>query len=210
MTGCIEGILQIFKDGLPIVIYTGHCNLLPAKLGRCVLSDLKIQGTSVSPSLDIALTSISRMLSSNSFADLYLPAPVSRVHFTIKAFWWRIMVNTFPKHVNMMLDVGCLPHQPSHACNDVSTAELDRALVTVIPSYIVESVKFLLSESHTNWHASHEVLDAIPIFEAWETYTGVFFHQQVVIVRLHTCLSDSTPVIVELLTDCEQVVRRVL
>jgi hypothetical protein len=38
-----------------------------------------------------------------------------------------------------MLGIGWLLHQPSHAFDDVSTAEFDRALVIVIPSHILES-----------------------------------------------------------------------
>jgi len=48
---CVEGIWQIFDDRLPIVIYTGYYVLSPAKFERCVLSDMNIKGTSVSPTL---------------------------------------------------------------------------------------------------------------------------------------------------------------
>jgi hypothetical protein len=41
---------------------------------------------------------------------------------------------------NEMLGVGWLPHQPSHAFDDVSTPVFDRALVIVIPSHILESM----------------------------------------------------------------------
>jgi hypothetical protein len=49
----IEGLWRIFQDGLPIVIYTGHLFLSPAKFGRCVLLDMIIQRTSVSPTLRV-------------------------------------------------------------------------------------------------------------------------------------------------------------
>ena len=39
-----------------------------------------------------------------------------------------------------MFGVGWLPHQPSHAFDDVSTPVLDRLLVIVIPSHMLESV----------------------------------------------------------------------
>jgi hypothetical protein len=65
-----------------------------------------------------------------------------------------------------MLGVGWLPHQPSHAFDDVSTAVFDRALVIVIPSHILKSVLFPLPETLIIWHASHELLDAIPVCEA--------------------------------------------
>jgi hypothetical protein len=39
-----------------------------------------------------------------------------------------------------MLGAGWLPHQPSHAFDDVSTPVFDMALVIVIPSLILEIV----------------------------------------------------------------------
>jgi len=39
-------------------------------------------------------------------------------------------------------------------------------------------------------HASDELLFAIPVVEAWEMKSRVFFLQQVVIVRLHALLLD--------------------
>jgi hypothetical protein len=42
--------------------------------------------------------------------------------------------------VNGILRIGWLPHQPSHALNDVPTLVVDRPLVIVIPSHILESV----------------------------------------------------------------------
>ena len=50
---CIEGIWRIFEHTLPIVICTGHSCLSPAKLERCVLSDMKIKGSSASPALSV-------------------------------------------------------------------------------------------------------------------------------------------------------------
>ena len=92
----------------------------------------------------------------------------------------------------MMLGVGWLPHQPSHAFDDVSTTVFDRALVVVIPSHILEGVQFPLPESLMIWNASHELLDAIPAFEAWEMQSSVFHLQHVVIVRLHALPPDRT------------------
>jgi len=137
---CIEGIWRIFENRLPIVIYTGHSFLSPAKFERCVSSDMKIKGTSVSPSLSVALTSISTSLSSSICAYLCLPPPVHSVHFSIEVFRWGIAVKAMPRGVNEMLSVGWQPHQPSHAFDDVSTPVFDRPLVIVIPSHILESV----------------------------------------------------------------------
>jgi hypothetical protein len=48
--------------------------------------------------------------------------------------------------VYVMLSIGWLPPQPSHAFEDISTPVFDRALVMVIPSHILESVQFPLPE----------------------------------------------------------------
>ena len=80
----------------------------------------------------------------------------------------------------------------------------------VISFHIFESVKFPLPESQIIWHASHVLLDAIPVFEAWETQSGVFFLQHVVIVRLHACLLDLTLDLFVLSTHCERLVGIVL
>ena len=101
---------------------------------------MKIKGASVSPSLSIALTSISTLLSSSISASRCLPPPVRSVHFSIEAFRWRFAVDAMLRGVNEMLGVGWLPHQPSHAYDDGSTAVFDRPLVIVIPSHILESV----------------------------------------------------------------------
>ena len=97
------------------------------------------------------------------------------MHFGIEAFRWRIAVKPTLRGVNEMLGIGWLPHQTSHAVDDVSTPGLDRESVIGIPSHILESVYFPLPESLIIWHASHELLDAITILEAWETQSGVFF-----------------------------------
>jgi len=51
---CVEGICGIFEDRLPIAIYIHDTFISAAKLERCVPSDLKIKGTSISPTLRIA------------------------------------------------------------------------------------------------------------------------------------------------------------
>jgi len=138
-----------------------------AKFERCVPSDMMITGTSVSPSLRVCFTSIYMILSSSISAYLCLPPLVRNVDFSIDTFWWRIAVKATLRGVNQMLCIGWLPHQPSHTYDDVSTPVFDMPLVIVIPSQILESVEFPLPESLIIWHASQELLDAIPIFEAW-------------------------------------------
>jgi len=137
---------------------------------------------------------------------LGLPPPVRSVHFGIEAFWGRIAVKATLRGENEMLGVGSLPHQPSHAFDDVSTPVLDRALAIVIPCHILESLYFPLPESLIIWHPSHELLDAIPVFGASETQSGVFFLQHLVIVRLHALLLDLTVDIFVLFTRRERVV----
>ena len=114
------------------------------------------------------------------------------MHFGIEAFRGCIAVIATLRGENEMLGVGWLPHQPSHAFDDVSTPVFDRALVIVIPSHILESVQFPLPKSLVVWHASHKLLDANPVFEAWEMQSCVFFVQHVAIVRLHALLLDPT------------------
>ena len=191
-TVCVEGIWRIFEDRVPIVIYTDHSFLSPAKFKRCVLSDMKIKGTTVSPRLSVALTSISTLLSSSISAYLCLPPAVRTVHFSIEAFRWRIAVKATLRGINAMFGVGWQPYLPSHAFDDVSTPVFDRPLVIVIASHILESVSFPLPESLLIWDASHKLLHAIPVFEAWETHRGVLFLHHVVIVRLHTPLLHLT------------------
>jgi len=137
---CVEGIWWIFENSLAIVIYTGHSFLLPAKFNRCVPLHMKIKGTSGSPTLSVDLMSISKWLSTSISAYLWLPTIVHGVDFGTKAFWWRITINAMQRGVNVMLSVGWLPHQPSHAFDDISTPVFNRPLVVVIPSHILESV----------------------------------------------------------------------
>jgi hypothetical protein len=187
---CVEDILRIFDDRLPIVIYTGYSLLSAAKFERCVPLDMKIKGTSVSPTLSIVETSSSRLLSSRISPSLCLPPQVRSVHFSTEAFRWHIAVKATLRGVNEMLRKGWLPHQPPHTIDDVSTPVFDRALVIVIPCHILESVLFPLTESLIICHGSQQLLDAIPVFEAWETQSCVFFLQHVVRVHLHALLLD--------------------
>jgi len=84
---CVEGIWRIFEDRLPIVVYTAHLLLLPGESERCVPSEMKIEGPSVSPTLSIDETLISTLLSCSITSYLCLPAPPVRgVHFGIEAF----------------------------------------------------------------------------------------------------------------------------
>jgi len=59
------------------------------------------------------------------------------VHFDIEAFRWCIAVKATLRGINQMLGVRWLPHQPSHAFDDVSTPVFDSALVIVIPFHIL-------------------------------------------------------------------------
>jgi hypothetical protein len=81
-------------------------------------------------------------------------------------------------------------------------------LTTKEASYIIVLgiVISVLPISSTIWYASHELLDAIPIFEAWETQSDVFFLLHVVIVRLHALLVDTTLDIFILFTRHEWIV----
>jgi hypothetical protein len=67
-----------------------------------------------------------------------------------------------------------------------------------------------LPESLIIWHASHKLLDAILVFEAWGTQSGVFFLQHVVIVRLHALVLDPTLDIFVLFMRCKWIVGIVL
>ena len=71
---------------------------------------------------------------------LGLPAPVRSMHFGLEAIRGRITVKATLMGENELLGIGWLPHQPSHAFDDVSTPVFDRALVIVIPSHILGSV----------------------------------------------------------------------
>jgi hypothetical protein len=55
-------------------------------------------------------------------------------------------------------------------------------------------------------HASHELLDAMPVFEAWEMKSGVLFLQHVVIVHLQAHLLDPTLHIFVLFRRCKWIV----
>jgi len=114
-TMCSEGIWQIVDDRLPIVKNTGHSFLLPAKFERCILSDMKIKGISVSATVSVDLTLVSTSSSLGISQYLCLPPPVCSVHFGIEVFWWCITVKAMLRGVNKMLGVSWLPHQPSHA-----------------------------------------------------------------------------------------------
>jgi len=126
-TLCVDGIWRIVEDRLPIVIYTGHCDLLPAIFERCVPSDMMITGTSVSPTLSVELTSVGTSSSSGVSPYLCLPTPVNSVYFGIQAFQWHITVKAMLRGVNEMLGMRWLPHQPSHAFDDVLTPVFERA-----------------------------------------------------------------------------------
>jgi len=62
------------------------------------------------------------------------------VHFAVEVFRGRITVKRTLRGESVMLGVRWLPHQPSHAFDDVSTPVFDRALVIVIPFHILKSV----------------------------------------------------------------------
>jgi len=141
---------------------------------------------------------------------LCLPPPVRKVHCSIEAFRWSIADDATLSGVNEILDVGWLPHEPSHAFHDVSTPVFNRALVSVIPFHILESVYCPLPKCLIIWHASHELLDAIPIVASWEMQTGFCFLQHVVIVHLHAILLDPTLYIFVLFTRCKQEVGIIL
>ena len=121
-----------------------------------------------------------------------LTPAVRGVHFGIEAFRWCIAVEGTLPAVHEMLCIGGLPHQPSDAFDDVSTPECDRALVCVIPSHILESVKFLLPMSLILRYGSHVLVDDIPVYECLETPSVVFCLQHVVVVRLYDCLLNPT------------------
>jgi len=139
-TLCVEGICRIFEDRLPIVISSGHSFLSPAKFERCVLLDMMIKGTSVSPTLSVDLMLVSTSSCSGISSYLSLPPPVCSVHFGIGAFRWRTAFQAMLRGLNKMLGVRWLPQQPSHAFDDVLTPVFDRTLVIVIPFHILESV----------------------------------------------------------------------
>jgi len=122
---------------------------------------------------------------------LCLRTPVRSEQFSKGASWWGIADNVMMRGINEMLVVDWLPHQPCYCLDDVSTPVIDRVLVIAISSHILESVQCPLPKSLIIWHASHELLDIIPVFKPWDTQSGVFFLQQCVVVCLHTTLLDT-------------------
>jgi hypothetical protein len=132
------------------------------------------------------------------------------VHFGIEAVLWGIAVKAMLRGVNVILGVGWLWHQPSHAFDDVSTPAFDRGLVIAIPSQILASVEFPLPEGLNIWHACHRNLQTIPILDVRATHSGVYFLQHVVIVLFHTLLLDPTLDIYVPFTHCKWVERIVL
>jgi len=114
-THCVEGNWRIFKDWLPIVIYTGHYFLSPAKLESCVPLDLQIKGTSVSPALRVDWTSMHMLLSTNTSSYLCLQTAVRSRHFGIEAFWWYIAVGVVLRGLNVILGTRWRPHEPLYS-----------------------------------------------------------------------------------------------
>jgi len=62
------------------------------------------------------------------------------VNFGIEAFRGRIAVKAMLRGENEMLGIRWLPHQPSHAFDNVWTPVFDRASVIAIPSHILKGV----------------------------------------------------------------------
>ena len=62
------------------------------------------------------------------------------MQFSIEVFRWSIAVEGTLRAIYKMLGMGWLPHRPSHAVDDVLTPVLNRVLVIVIPSHILEGV----------------------------------------------------------------------
>jgi len=207
---CIDGIWRIFQHRLPICIYSGHTFLSPEKFERCVPSDMLMNRTSLYPTLSIDIMSIHMLLSSSNSLYLCLPPPVRTVHFGIEALCCHVAVKTMLSGVYEMLFVGWLPHQPSHAFDDISTPVYDRAMVIVNPSHMFESVLFPLHENLIIWHTRHKLLDVIPRLDVWEMQTSVLFLQHIVIVCLHALVLNLTLDIFVLFTRREWVVGIVL
>jgi hypothetical protein len=76
-----------------------------------------------------------------------------------------------------------------------------------MPSHILGNVYFPLLESLIIWHASCELLDTMPAFEASDMQSGVFFLPNVAIVEIHALLVDPALDIFVLFTGPKQVVR---
>jgi hypothetical protein len=94
-------------------------------------------------------------------------------------------VKVMLRGLNTILSVCWLPHQLSHAWDDVSTVVFDTALVIVNLFHILESVNFQLAKCHIIRSASQELPDANCLFDAWETQSGVIFISHMIVVRLH-------------------------
>jgi hypothetical protein len=109
-----------------------------------------------------------------------------------------------------MLVIGWVPYQRSHAFDDVWTPLFDTALGIVIPFHIHVSVYCPLPESQIIWHRSHELFDAIPVFEASEIQTSLFLVQHFVKVRLHALLRVPTRNMIALFTHFKLIVVIVL
>jgi hypothetical protein len=101
---------------------------------------MKINGTSVTPTLSVEETSISTLLSLIISPHLCPPQAVRSMHFGIEAFQGCIAVTATLRDENVMLGVGWLLCQPSDAFDHVSSPLFDRALVIVNPSHILKSV----------------------------------------------------------------------
>jgi len=116
-----------------------------ANFERCILSDLKIQGTSEFPNCRIDLTWFS--MSSCSGISLYqcLPPPVHRVHCGIKAFWWQMTGKPSLKGVIMMLGIHLQPQYPSPVLDNVSTPLFDRAFVIVLTVHFLVSLHLTIN-----------------------------------------------------------------
>ena len=106
-----------------------------------------------------------------------------------------------------MFCVGWLPYKPSHAIDDVSHPVFDSALVIVIPFHIQESVQFPLPKCLIICQASRDLLDVIPVFDAWELQRGVALLQQIGIVHHPADLPYPTLDILVLFMNRKQVVR---
>jgi len=91
-----------------------------------------------------------------------------------------------------MLCTWCLPHQPSHAVDDISTPVFDKVLVIVIALHILQSVLFFHPERLNIWHACHELRDVIPVFDLWHMLSFVCFVQHIVLICLYGHLLDPT------------------
>jgi len=168
------------------------------------------QGNQCFPTLSIDYKSISMVLSQSISPYLCLPPPVGSVYFSIEVFRWRIAVEATQRGVNNMLGIDWLPHQASHAFDDLSTPVFDSALVIVMPSHILENVQLPHPKSQIIWHARHELLEAIPVFEASEMQSGVFFIQHLFILPLYAYLLDPTLDMIVLYMGCKRVVGVIL